>query len=81
MIGPAAARAGGRSSGVRGYADLLHLDTMTVPSLAFAATLVGFFGWSYCIITSPAVGRFVTPSPPTQRVLGHPNVAPRVSTI
>jgi len=39
MIGPAAARPGGQSSGVRGYADLLHLHTLTVPSLAFAATV------------------------------------------
>jgi len=40
LIGPAAARPGGQSTGAGGYADLLNLQTMTIPSLAFAATAV-----------------------------------------
>ena len=40
LIGPAAARPGGQSTGAGGYADLLNLKTMTVPSLAFAAAVV-----------------------------------------
>jgi hypothetical protein len=51
LIGPAAARPGGRSTGAGGYADILNLQTMTVPSLAFAAAVVRPFG-----------GRSVTPS-------------------
>lgn len=40
LIGPTAARPGNQSSGAGGYADLLNLQTMTFPSLAFAATVV-----------------------------------------
>jgi len=43
LIGPAAAFPGGQSSGAGGYADILNLQTMTVPVLAFAAVLVGRF--------------------------------------
>lgn len=42
LIGPAAARPGGQSSGVGGYADLLNLQTLSVPALAFGATLARF---------------------------------------
>jgi len=40
LIGPAAAHPGNQSTGAGGYADLLNLQTLTVPSLAFAATVV-----------------------------------------
>lgn len=41
LIGPAAARPGGQCSGAGGYADILNLQTLTVPSLAFGAAVVG----------------------------------------
>lgn len=41
LIGPSAARPDGQSSGKGGYADLLGVLTMTIPSLAFAAIVVG----------------------------------------
>ena len=41
LIGPAAARPGGQCSGAGGYADILNLQTLTVPSLAFGAVIVG----------------------------------------
>jgi len=43
LIGPAAVSTDGESSGAGGYADILNLQTMTVPVLAFAAVLVGPF--------------------------------------
>lgn len=42
LIGPSAARPGSQSSGAGGYADLLNLQTMTVPSLAFAAVIARY---------------------------------------
>jgi len=44
LIGPAAARPGNQSTGAGGYADRLNVQTMTIPSLAFAATVVRPFG-------------------------------------
>ena len=55
LIGPAAALPGGRSSGAGGYADLLNLQTMTIPSLAFAALIVGSFvgqDFGVCLMNS-----------------------------
>lgn len=42
FIGPAAARPGSHCSGAGGYADILNLQTLTIPSLAFAATVVRY---------------------------------------
>ena len=44
LIAPSAARPGGQSSGAGGYADRLNLQTLTIGSLAFAATVVGSSG-------------------------------------
>jgi len=43
LIGPSAAHPDVQKTGIGGYADILNVQTMTVPSLAFAATLVGPF--------------------------------------
>lgn len=49
LIGPAAARPGGDSTGVGGHADVWNMQTMTIPPLAFAATVVGHLGaWIFC---------------------------------
>ncbi|KAF9785950.1 hypothetical protein BJ322DRAFT_754912 [Thelephora terrestris] len=42
LIGPAAARPGGQCSGAGGYADILNMQTLTVPSLAFGAAVTRF---------------------------------------
>lgn len=52
LIGPSAARPGGKSSGAGGYADVFNLKTITVPSLAFAATIVVFLsGTDFTLIS------------------------------
>jgi hypothetical protein len=70
LIGPAAARPGGQCSGAGGYADILNLQTLTVPSLAFGAVIVG----PYSGYTSDALSllshRHASLCPPNQSVTG-----------
>ena len=52
LIGPTAARPSGQSTGAGGYANLLNLKTMTVPSLAFTAAVVRpFRGYNHLYLT------------------------------
>ena len=79
MIGPAAARPGGKSSGVGGYADILGIHSMTIPSLAFAAIAVGSFG--NCSGTSLLIfGRHVMPFLLTHHATGRSRAVRRGST-
>ena len=80
LIGPAAARPGGQSNGVGGYADIFNMQTMTIPSLAFAAAVVGAFR-GYNDDGSLLVScRHAMPLPPSQHVIGHSKATYRGST-
>jgi hypothetical protein len=81
MIGPAAARPGGQHSGAGGYADILNVQTLTVPSLALGATIVGPRGGCKHLHTiSLAFRRRVLPCLLNQNVSGFSRATHRGST-
>ena len=81
-MGPAAAVPGaGQPSGAGGYADIFNLQTMTILSLAFAATTVRALK-SYSDHTGSLIfRRHVTPFPPSQNATGRSKAALQDSTI
>jgi hypothetical protein len=58
LIAPSAARPGGQSSGAGGYADRLNLQTLTIGTLALAATMVGSLGSASVIATLLTLYRY-----------------------
>jgi len=80
LIGPAAAHPGDQSSGAGGYADLLNLQTLTVPSLAFAATVVRSFRGCYPNAILHILCRYAMPSPASRHAAGYSKVTRRGST-
>lgn len=80
LIGPAAARPGGQSSGAGGHADILNIQTLTVPSLTFGATVVGSLLQAphYCLTS---LNRHASLCLPSKSAIGRSRVAHQDSTI
>ena len=70
LISPSIVRPSGQSTGAGGNADILNVRHITVPLLAFSATLVGSFRQSCCFATYIS-SRHVMPCPPSGSVVGH----------